>query len=214
MPNPQKFWTTRAAGYAKSPIADIDAYTYTLDRTRSYLSKHDRVLEIGCGTGSTAMLLAPSVKQLTATDLSDGMIKIATAKAKSDDIQNVGFFVADVFDTKIGEKPFDAVLAFNLLHLVEDIPTTLTKIHERLKPDGLLISKTFCVPSSRKDTNWKFRAMKIALPIMQLFRQAPFVHFMSIQSLEKMVTDAGFQIIETGNYPAAPPNRYIVAKKL
>ena len=52
-----KFWDKAAAKYAKSPIEDIEAYNYTIGRTRSYLSPTDRVLEVGCGTGSTALLL-------------------------------------------------------------------------------------------------------------------------------------------------------------
>ena len=43
---------------------------------------------------------------------------------------------------------------------------------------------------------------------------AAYVKFMEIQELETQITQAGFQIIETGNHPAAPPSRYIVAKKL
>ena len=75
------FWDKVAPKYAKSPIADQAAYEYTLDRTRTYLNPKDSVLELGCGTGSTALLLAPDVKQITAIDLSPGMLVIAREKA-------------------------------------------------------------------------------------------------------------------------------------
>ena len=46
-----KFWDKAATKYAADPIKDMAAYTYTLERTRSYLRDSDTMLEIGCGTG-------------------------------------------------------------------------------------------------------------------------------------------------------------------
>ncbi|MCG8445153.1 MAG: class I SAM-dependent methyltransferase [Hyphomicrobiales bacterium] len=57
------------------PVRDVEAYEYTLERTRSYLAKTGRVLELGCGTGSTALLLAG----ITGNDISPNMIGIARA---------------------------------------------------------------------------------------------------------------------------------------
>jgi len=71
------FWDGIAKHYAASPIKDIASYEFTLQRTRSYLRPQDKVLEIGAGTGSTALLLASSVAHITATDLSAEMIKLA-----------------------------------------------------------------------------------------------------------------------------------------
>ena len=34
-----------------------------------------------------------------------------------------------------------------------------------------------------------------------------------VQTMVEMADAAGFEIVETGNYPAAPPSRYIVARK-
>ena len=64
------FWDRIAPKYAKSPVRDQQAYEATLARTRSYLGAEDKVLELGCGTGSTALILADAVAEYTATDLS------------------------------------------------------------------------------------------------------------------------------------------------
>ena len=61
MQETMKFWDGIAEKYAKRPISDMAAYEYTLGRTRSYLKPEDQVLELGCGTGSTALLLAGDV---------------------------------------------------------------------------------------------------------------------------------------------------------
>lgn len=212
MQSSAKFWNDAAEKYAKSPIADMDAYTYTLERTRSYLSPNDNILEVGCGTGSTALLLARDVRHVTASDLSDNMIRIGSEKARGQGVLNVTFVKAELFDRAIESGPYDAVLALNLLHLLEDTPAAIQRISDLLKPGGTFISKTVCRPGS--GTPLKFRIIKMILPLLQLIGKAPYVNFMEIRELEEIISSAGFKIVETGNYPAHPPNRYIVARKL
>jgi len=203
------FWDKTADKYAKSPIADEAAYAYTLDRTRSYLSADDSILEVGCGTGSTALLLAGEVGKITASDISPNMIAIGREKARAQDIGNVTFVAAGLSDGALGDGPYDAVLALNLLHLLEDVPASLQRIHGLLKPGGLFISKTVCVPKA--GAPFKFRLLKMVLPVMQWAGKAPYVNFMEIGELENRITSAGFKILETGTHP--PPSRYIVARK-
>lgn len=204
------FWDKTAEKYAQSPIADEAAYAYTLERTRSYLSADDSILEVGCGSGSTALLLAGEVARVTASDISPNMIDIGAKKAKAQNIHNVSFVAAALSDSALGDGPYDAVLALNMLHLLEDVPAALQRIHGLLKPGGVFISKTVCVPKS--GAPFKFRLLKMVLPVMQWVGKAPYVNFMEISELENLVASAGFKIVETGTYP--PPSRYIVARKM
>ena len=209
MQNAAEFWDKVAPKYAKSPISDMDAYTYTLERTRSYLSADDTVLEVGCGTGSTALLLAGNVKHITASDVSPKMIEVGAQKARDQVISNVTFVTAELFDSAIDNGPYDAVMAFNMLHLLEGPREAIRRINGLLKPGGLFISKTVCRPGS--GAPFKYRFLKVILPLMQLIGKAPYVNFMEVEELEGLVTSEGFKIIETGTYP--PPSRYIVARK-
>ena len=84
----ERFWNRVARKYAALPIADVAGYERSLERTRSYLRPTDKVLEFGCGTGGTALKLAPSVASIVATDISGEMIAIATICA-SDVAQHV-----------------------------------------------------------------------------------------------------------------------------
>lgn len=212
MQNAAEFWDKTAEKYAKSPIEDMDAYTYTLERTRSYLSPNDNVLEVGCGTGSTALLLAGDVGQIMASDLSGNMIKVGSKKAADQGVTNVGFVKAELFDNAIDNGPYDAILALNVLHLLEDKSAAIRRINSLLKPGGTFISKTVCQPGS--GAPFKFRLIMMILPLMQWIGKAPYVNLMEIKELEDIITSKGFKIIETGNYPASPPNRYIVARKM
>ena len=86
-----KFWDDMAASYAKSAIDDMDAYEYGLERTRSHIRASDQVLEIGCGTGSTALRLADAAKTMIATDIAPNMVAIGAQKAAEQGIGNLRF---------------------------------------------------------------------------------------------------------------------------
>jgi ubiquinone/menaquinone biosynthesis C-methylase UbiE len=217
MQDTAKFWDGIAEKYAKSPIKDMDAYTYTVERTRSHLSGKDRVLELGCGSGSTALLLAPGVGEITASDVSPGMIAVGQRKAEAEGVRNIRFIAADVQDAGLDNGPYDAVLVFNMLHLLPDLPKALDRVNAHLKPGGLFISKTICRPvpgSGWTRERMFFVLMMGVLPLMQLVGKAPFVRIGKIAELEAAITKAGFEIIETGNHPAQPPRRFIVARKV
>ena len=212
MQDAAKFWNGMAKKYAASPVRDTNAYEYTLERTRTYLSPTDQVLELGCGTGTTALKLAPFVEHIVASDFSAGMIEIANRKLDDNGPENVEFVTADIYGNGLISKHFDVVLAFNVIHLLEDTESAIREMHDRIKPGGFLITKTVCKPGS--GTPLKFRMLKLMIPVMQWFGKAPFVKFMEIPELEKAIESCGFRIIETGNYPAAPPNHFVVAQKL
>ncbi|OED50372.1 ubiquinone biosynthesis protein UbiE [Rhodobacteraceae bacterium (ex Bugula neritina AB1)] len=205
-----RFWDKIAPKYAKSKIRDEDAYRYTLERTRSYLGAEDSVLELGCGTGSTAIELARGVKRIIATDLSATMLEIGRERAWDAGVGNVEFQCCSAGTAP--EGPFDAVLAHNLLHLLPDLEQDLQETAARVRPGGLFISKTPCLGEHR--SSWKYWMFRALIPLMQLAGKAPgHVDFISIRRLETAVQNAGFEIIETGNSPAAVPSRYLVARR-
>ncbi len=204
------FWSKIAPKYAKDAIADMDAYTYTLERTRSYLGTDDRVLEMGCGTGSTALLLAGNVAHFTGTDIASGMIDIARSKVRAENVDNIVFNVATAQEATQETGPFDAVLGFNLFHLAPNAEDLFAGIHRMLPAGGLFISKTPCLGD--RSVGWKRFAFRALIPVMQLIGKAPAVRFLTQSELEAAITFAGFEIVEAGNFPAI--SRYIVARKV
>ncbi len=205
------FWSKISRKYATDPIRDMDGYLVTLERTKSHLKSEDKVLEIGCGTGSTALLIAPHVAQITATDLSPGMIEIANEKLERENVGNVTFEVAEVLDHSPDGTSYDAVLAHNLLHLLPELDSALEYISSLIKPGGLFISKTVCAPEHR---GFKYTMIsKVAIPVMQAIGKAPFVDFITAETLERKMNDAGFGIIETTDKVGMFTSRYIVARK-
>src|SRR5262245_14936657 len=140
-----RFWDRAARKYATDPIKDMSGYERTLDRVSQLVKSSDTVLEVGCGTGTTALRLAASVSRVFATDVSSEMIAIAREKAAAQACQNVAFSAAPIEQAPGADGTYDAVLAFNLLHLVADRPSAYAHVHRLLKPGSLFVSKTPCL---------------------------------------------------------------------
>ena len=204
MAEAERFWDGHADDYSKKPIKDEASYHQILDRTRKYLSPGDHVLEIGCGTGTIALLLAPSVKQITATDISSRMIEIGREKAAAEAVDNVCFARATLFDTDLDRGPFDVITAFKSLHVIGDIPSGLAEIRERLKPGGFFISATPCIGEMN-------RLVRVAISLMKPLGLAPPLDYLKATDVEDHITGADLAILETAFYPH--PVRFIVAQK-
>jgi ubiquinone/menaquinone biosynthesis C-methylase UbiE len=130
----QHFWDRAARKYSQDTIKDMAGYTRTLEYTRQLLKQTDAVLEFGCGTGTTALSLAPSVNSLLGTDLSIEMITIAQEKAVAQGCRNAEFKVASAAHDFGTDGAFNAVLAFNVLHLIADRSAALRQAISTLKP--------------------------------------------------------------------------------
>ncbi|GGB91058.1 hypothetical protein GCM10011363_04550 [Marivita lacus] len=203
-----KFWDKVADKYAAAPIRNEAAYNATLDRVRAVLNASDTVLELGCGTGTTAIALAPDVSHIIATDVSEAMLAKGRDKARDQHVANIDFVQADAKDAP--EGPFDAVLAFNLLHLIEDMDSALADIAKRTKPGGVFVSKTFCMPE-RRNMIWWF--IQLGLPVMQAIGKAPYFARLSITDLDAAITRAGFTIVDTQMAPGKDPRRTVFARR-
>lgn len=199
------FWDRIAPRYAKQPIKDIDAYEAMLNSLYAELSPTDHVLEIGCGTGSTAILLAEKVQHITATDISEGMISIARSKLKPPAPTNIVFQRADAA-ALIGKEAFDVVFATSLLHLIDDIDLVLRRAYKQLKPGGRLITKTVCI----KNLNPLIRLMVRALT---MFGLAPKVTALTVSDLEEAIQGAGFRIQRVEYFGKNKRNPFIVAQR-
>ena len=181
-----EFWDRVAPGYSKQPISDTETYARKLAATQARMRPEMEVLELGCGTGSTALEHAPHVAHITATDVSAAMIGIGRAKAEAAGIGNVAFRQSGVEDFDAPDGSYDMVLALNLLHLLPDRTAALAKIHRLLKPGGFFISSTVCL----SDRLWFLRPV---IPVMQWLGKAPYVSFASADQVLREAAAAGFE---------------------
>ncbi len=201
-----KFWDKIAEKYAKSPIADQAAYEKKLSVTRDYLRPEMELLELGCGTGSTALLHAPYVQHIQAIDISSKMIAIARAKAAEQNITNVTFTQSTIGAYQAPNETYDAVLALSVLHLLESKEAAIAKVRRMLKPGGLFITSTACLGET-------MGFFKIIGPIGKFFGFFPLVKVFKKQALLDAFTDGGFSI-EHQWQPGKGKAVFVVARKI
>ena len=204
-----RFWDRIALKYAADPIADLAGYEFTLRQVEDLLTADQDVLEIGCGTGTTALRLAPFTRRLLATDVSAGMIAIAREKLAAQSVPQLSFAVADAEEPVAGPGEFDAVLAFNLLHLVTDLDRTLQLAVQALRPGGLLISKTACLTELNPLIRY------LAVPVMQAVGKAPHVLCFDADELQAAIARQGMDIVSVERHGTRGKDFrvFIVARK-
>lgn len=183
-----EFWNRTAAKYAASALADPAGYEATLVRVQGLLSADDEVLELGCGTGSTALRLASRVRRYSASDFSPAMIEIAREKLRAQPTPGLQFAVGDAALPDAPPGSVDVVLAFNLLHLVSELDSTLAALARVLRPGGLLLSKTACIAEMNP------LIPRVALPVMKALGRAPHVLVFDAARLCEALQRKGFDL--------------------
>lgn len=171
-----KFWNLFAERYARQPIADEAAYQKKLEVTRGYLRADMQVLEMGCGTGATALAHAPHVRHIRGIDASPRMIEIAQRKAAAQNVGNASFECLDVAALEVPAASVDAVLALSILHLMADWQQVISRVHRMLKPGGIFVTSTTCVGDGPAIQKWVLPPLAwLGLPQVQLFTAAQLV---------------------------------------
>jgi 2-polyprenyl-3-methyl-5-hydroxy-6-metoxy-1,4-benzoquinol methylase len=206
----EKFWDMIANGFDDSAVNFEQTHIKTVASAKKYLKKSDIVLDYGCATGTVAIEIADSAKTIHGIDISSRMIEAAKRKANEHKIKNVDFMQSTIFEEFYLSESFDVILAFNILHVLEDTPKVVKRIHELLKPGGLFISATECMGE---------RTSFITILVFLLSKTGilPYFRFFKVSELEGSIADGNFQIVETEsfyNQKQRQPNHFIAAKKL
>lgn len=201
-----RFWNKIAERYSRQPIADQETYEKKLSLTRKYLDPKARVLEFGCGTGSTAILHAPYVGEIIATDFSQGMIDIANRKLEESAIPNLRFECQTLFSADLDAARFDAILGLNVLHLMPDYKAAVKRAHSLLVDGGIFVTSTPCL----SELPW---LLKPLLNLGGFFGLIPKLTYFSARELKDALRESGFEIIDR-----LPPGKtarglFLVARK-
>ncbi|WP_182914417.1 class I SAM-dependent methyltransferase [Paenibacillus sp. 1011MAR3C5] len=205
MSKSERFWDKTASKYDQIEMKDAQTYQNVINRTKKYLKSCDIVMDFGCGTGIIANEIAEDVQELHAIDISANMIEIAGKKAYDRSIANISYVHTTIFDERYKEGSFDAILAFHILHLLENEQVVLQRINELLKPGALLISATPCMGEKRILKGLLSVAGKVGLmPAIQAFK---------INDLVDAFKRGGFSIVETDCLNPRSQEYFIVARK-
>lgn len=202
------FWNKLAERYARKPVENPDAFDRKIAITRSRMTAEQTILDIGCGTGSLALRLAPSAAQVHGLDVSREMIRIANDKAHKQGARNVTFHTGpfDKTFTAFEDGSLDGICAYSLLHLMRDRDAALRRIARLLKPGGWFVSSTVCLGET-----WV--PYTPLLTVMRWLRKAPLVLSISKQTLVAEMERAGFVELSHPDVGAKATTAFIVARK-
>ena len=172
------------------------------DIVNEFIAEDDKVLEIGCGTGSLAIRCTAKGAEVTGIDLSSKMLAIAHRKLKkaglTEKIKLLRMSAMDM-DTTFDDNSFDAItstLVFSEMSS-EEIRYVLNQCHRLLKANGSLLIADEIMPQSPFG---KFLLFLFRLPftiIAYIFTQTTT---RAVASLDEDLRRAGFNIIKTKSY--------------
>ena len=205
MPTSKRFWDKQAARY-DAKMVKASNYAKRLERLDAWIEDSGVVLDVGCASGELTLDVAPHVGQIHGIDVSPRMIELARAKAKERGIGNAHFSAVEPADSSLADASFDAITAFSVFHLFEDVPGMLLRLRDLLRPGGVLITETPCLGSW--NPGWR-----ILVKLAVLVRMAPFVRVLTVAELESMITDAGFDVVESKVYNPKSRMQCIMARK-
>ena len=191
----EKFWDKQAENYAKDQqniqLTDNKDFINTL----KYLNIDDMVLDYGCGAGIVSNAIADKVKEIHAIDISSKMIEVAKNKASERNIENINYAQATILDERYKKESFNVILAFRILHMLEDTHVVMGRINELLKPGGVFISVTTCMGSPKAILGpLLFLARKLRILPIQ-------INMFKLHELQELLTNENFEIVEYNNVP-------------
>ena len=121
-----------------------DTFKEVLNFFEHYEKESANVLDLGCGQGRDALIVAQKGHSVTGVDLSEIGIKqmLAIAKKKKLAVKGV---VKDICSFR-SRKKFDVIILDSVLHLLLDDQErfeVLTYIATKIRPDGFILIKDY-----------------------------------------------------------------------
>jgi ubiquinone/menaquinone biosynthesis C-methylase UbiE len=179
-----------------------------------------RVLDVGCGSGASAIPAAERVGAagyVVGVDLAERLLERARAKAATKNLTNVEFRVGDMTNLAVEPVSFDVVSCIFGLSFAPDMVATLGALWEAVRPGGTLCITTYgprlfepanalyweVIGAERLDlrpTRFSHHAIADPLRLDQLFRDAGTTEpTIDVETLDQPITPEDFWTIVLGS---------------
>ena len=152
----------------------------------SQLQGVERVLDIGSGPGHTALLFAPRVNEVVATDPTEAMLKHGRRLAAERGVNNLFFKQASAEALPFSDASFDRVTSRQSLHHYTNVSGALSEIRRVLKPTGLFVLVDTLSPEDDE--------FDIFLNKIESHRDSSHVRDYRISELRQMFEVVGFNL--------------------
>ena len=157
----------------------------------------ERVLDIGCGTGTTTLAAAVGARDVLGVDIAEPMIARARDRAREQGLQNARFEVADAQTAPFEAESHDVVISRFGVMFFDDPVTAFANLRTALRPDGRIV---FVCWQNLADNEWTLvpaTAAAAHVPVPDLGEPGapgPFA-FGDTERLRTLLTESGFRDI-------------------
>jgi len=188
------FYDGLAADYDReqfcSPVSVVRKAEYALfeERLPSLFSPSDRVLEIGAGTGIFTLAIARRCREVTAVDISAGMLEILEGKAAGEGLGNIRTITGNAETMNLG-GPFTIACAFSSLEYLADLRAFFHRLAGHIEPGGTL----YFITARRS-------FFRLFAQIGNAMRQGLWLKAHSRREIEDILSASGFEEIRIGSH--------------
>lgn len=142
-------------------VAVASARAARLAAKRVAPRSQDRVLDVGCGYGHTAQMLARQFGcHVTAVDIEEWRVQEARRRAKH--VDNLVFERADHGDLPYANEAFDLVWASGTLSYARDLEVSISEVARVLRNGGRILVRDFCISPRASNPDELSRMTKTA----------------------------------------------------
>lgn len=116
---------------------------------RARISPGERVLDVCCGTGASALPAAAAVGpsgSVTGVDLADNLLAIARSKATERGFEHASFRQGDMESLDYSDGAFDAVVCVFGIFFVQDMARQVAELWRMVRPGGGRLAITIWGP--------------------------------------------------------------------
>lgn len=181
----------QAAAYLTSPVhahgEDLDALARRVGERPDA-----QALDLGCGAGHVAFLLAPRVRSVIAYDLSIDMLSVVRGEAARRGLANVTTQAGRVERLPFADASFDLVVSRYTTHHWHDASAGLREARRVLRPGGTAVFLDVIAPDRALPDTW--------LQALELLRDPSHVRDYSLAQWHGMLGGAGFQVRGTETF--------------
>lgn len=163
-------------------------------------SDQKSLLDLGCGTGTQSLRLAPYFKNVVGLDPSKKSISIARKTAAKYKIKNFKGAVGSL-NNSVYRQSFDFILMTNVIHHVEDVDRLLRKCRVALRPGGTLVI------FEQNPLNPLFIPFLYSLGMLSSHMNMPYLRS-NMFTLKNILTKNNFKSIKLKRYAFLPSLLY------
>ena len=166
----------------------------------AHVKSGETVLDVGCGTGATSLVLAQGGGKVTGLDVSKPMLELARRRATLAGL-DIAFIEADA-SLYLFQPEFDLIFSRFGVMFFDDPIGAFANLHKALKPGGRLV---FVCWRTAPENLWAFAPLMAAMPFLpeqpppDPNAPGPFA-FADPQRILSILSDVGFHNVETRKY--------------